>query len=81
MKSEHLEHNSTLDGLEANAFRGVSLYLGASPERVQIELSLMQDGAINDSQRILENNKLEIGSGKPVINIHNTKEINVSCKE
>lgn len=79
LESEHLDHNITLDGLESNAFRGVSIYLDELPDNVKMELNLMQGGRINDSDSILEDNRLETGSGKPVISINNTKEINVYC--
>ena len=35
------------------------------------------NGTINDLQDILKENGLESGSGKPVISINNTKEINI----
>lgn len=79
LESEHLDHNITLDGFESNAFRGVSIYLDELPDNVKMELNLLQGGRINDSDSILEDNRLETGSGKPVISINNTKEINVYC--
>lgn len=81
IESEHLNHNITLDGLEANAFRGVSVYLDEVPENVKMELNLIPGGTIYDSQSILQNNGLETGSGKPVISINNTKEIYFYLKE
>lgn len=81
IESVHFNHNITLDGLEANAFRGVSVYLDEFPENVKMELNLIQGGTIYDSQSILQNNGLETGSGRPVISINNTKEIYFYLKE
>lgn len=81
IEADHLEHNITLDGSESNAFRGVSVYLDKLPDNVKMELNLIQGGTINDSQNILKKNKFESGSGKPVISINNTKEINVYLEE
>lgn len=81
LESEHLNHNITLDGLESNTFRGVLVFLDEVPDNVKMELNLIQGGTIIDSQSILENNRLETGSGKPVISINNAKEIDVYCKE
>ena len=76
LEADQLEHNITLEGSGANVFRGVSVYLDKFPDDVRMELNLLQGGTINDSQNILKNG-LESGSGKPVVSINNTKEINV----
>lgn len=81
IEADHLEHNITLDGSESSAFRGVSVYLDKLPENVRMELNLIQGGTINDPQNILKKNILASGSGKPVISINNTKEINVYLEE
>lgn len=79
--ADHLEHDITLDGPESDAFRGVSVYLDKFPENVRMELNLLQGGTINDPQNILKENGFESGSGKPVISINNTKEINIYRKD
>ena len=81
LEADHIEHNITLDGSEANTFRGVSVYLDKFPDNVRMELNVIQGGTINDPQSILKENTLESDSGKPVISINNTKEINVYRKE
>ena len=81
LEADHIEHNITLDGSEANAFRGVSVYLDKFPDNVRMELNVIQGGTINDPQSILKENISESDSGKPVISINNTKEINVYRKE
>lgn len=47
------------------------------PDHVKMELNLMQGGAINDPEGLLEKNGLASGSGEPVISINGTKEINI----
>lgn len=81
IEADHLEHNITLDGSESNAFRGVSVYLDKLPDNVKMELNLIQGGTINDSQSILQKDRFEAGSGKPVISINNTKEINIYIED
>ena len=75
LEADHLEHNITLEGSESDVFRGVSVYLDKFPDNVRMELNVIQGGSINDPENILKNG-LESGSGKPVISINNTKEIN-----
>lgn len=77
LEADRLEHDITLDGSGASAFRGVSLYLDRFPDHVKMELNLMQGGAINDPEGVLEKNGLASGSGEPVISINGTKEINI----
>lgn len=81
LKASRLKHNITLDGSEANAFRGVSVYLDKFPDNVNMEFNLLQDGTVNDPQNILKKNGLKSGSGNPIISISNTKEINIYSKE
>ncbi len=81
LEADHLEHNITLDGSEADAFRGVSVYLDKLSNNVRMELNVIQGGTINDPQSMLKENILESDSGKPVISINNTKEINLYRKE
>ena len=81
LEAEHLEHNITLNGSGANTYRGVSVYLDKFPDNVKMELNLIQGGTINDPQNILQENGLESGTGKPVISINHTKELNVYRKE
>lgn len=77
LEADHLEHNITLDGSESNAFQGVSVYLDQFPDNIKMEFSLIPGGTINDPENILTKNKLESGSGKPVISINHTEEINI----
>lgn len=77
LEADHLEHNITLDGSESNTFRGVSVYLDQFPDNIKMEFSLIPGGTINDPENILTKNKLESGSGKPVISINHTEEINI----
>lgn len=81
LEADRLKHNITLDNSGATAFAGVSVYLDKFPENVKMELNLLQDGTINDSQDILKENGLESGSGKPVISINDTNKINIYSKE
>lgn len=81
LEADHIEHNITLDGSDSNAFRGVSVYLDKFPDNVKMELNVIQGGTINDPQSIFKENITESDSGKPVISINNTKEINVYRKE
>ena len=81
LEADHIEHNITLDGSETNAFKGVSIYLDKFPDNVRMELSVIQGGTINDPENVLKENRLESSSGKPVIRINNTKEINIYRKD
>lgn len=65
--ADQLDHNITLYGSESNEFIDVSVYLDKLPDNVKMELNLIQGGTINDQQSILKKNRLELGSGKPVI--------------
>lgn len=76
LEADRLEHDITLDGSGTDTFRGVSVYLDAFPEDVKMEFDLLEGGTINDPENILENG-LKLGSGKPVISIRDTKEINL----
>ena len=80
LEADHLDHNITLAGSETDTFKGVSVYLDKFPDNVRMELNLMQGGMINDPQNIINNSFLS-GSGKPVVSINNTKEINIYWKE
>lgn len=40
-----------------------------------------QDGTINDPQHLFNGSRFESGSGKPVINIQNTEEIEFYIEE
>lgn len=81
IEADHLEHNITLDGSESNTFRNVSLYFDKLPDNVKMELNLIEDGTIDDPQGLLEKNRLELGSGEPVISINNTEGISVYSEE
>lgn len=81
LEADRLKHNITLDGSESNAFRGVSIYFDKFPDNISMDLNLIQGGTINDPQDILKENGLESGSGKPVLSINNTKEINIYSEE
>lgn len=81
LEVDRLKHNITLDGSETETFRGVSIYFDKFPDNISMDLNLIQGGTINDPQDILKVNGLESGSRKPVLNINNTKEINIYNKE
>lgn len=81
LEANYLDHNITLDGSESDAFRGVSVYLDKLPDNVRMELNVIQGGTINDPKNILKKNRMESGSGKPVISVNNTKTIEVYTKE
>ena len=81
LEADHLEHNITLDGSESNSFRLVSIYFDKFPDNISMNLNLIQGGIINDPQDILKENGLESGSGKPIISINHTQEINIYSKE
>lgn len=46
-----------------------------------MDLNTVQDGTVNGPQSILKQNRFESGSGKPVISINNTKDINIYVEE
>lgn len=75
LEAEHIEHNITLDGSEANGFRGVSVYLDKFPDNVRIEFPNIPQSAINAPFGLLTGDKLELGSGKPIISINNADKI------
>lgn len=81
LEANYLDHNITLDGSDSDAFRGVSVYLDKLPDNVRMELNVIQGGTINDPKNILKKNRMESGSGKPVISVNNTKTIEVYTKE
>lgn len=81
LESNDLDHNITLSSTESNTCKGVSIYFDKIPDHVTLDLNLLQGGILNDPQNILENNSLKKGSGKPVISVNDTKEINVYIKE
>lgn len=81
LESKHLDHNITLSSTESNTFKGVSIYFDEIPDHVTLNLNLIKGGILNDPQNILEDNSLKKGSGKPVISVNDTKEINVYIKE
>ena len=75
LEADHIEHNITLDGSEANAFRGVSVYLDKLPENVKIKFPNIPQSAINAPFGLLTGDKLELGTGKPVISINNADKL------
>ena len=81
LEADRLDHNITLEDSESNAFRGVSVYLDKLPDNVRLDLNIIQNGTINAPQNILKHNRFESGSGKPVISINNTKDINIYVEE
>ncbi len=81
LEADHLNHNITLDGSELDTFRRVSVYFDRFPDNVKMDLNLIQGGTINDPQDILKENGLESGSGKPVISVNCTQEINIYSEE
>lgn len=71
--ADQLNHNITLEGSESNAFRGVSVYFDKLPENVKIEISNISQSAINAPFGLLTGDKLELGSGKPIVSINNAQ--------
>lgn len=81
LEADQLDHNITLDGSESSVFRGVSVYLDKLPDNIRMDFNTVQDGTIDDPQQLLEGNRLESGSGKPVISIHNAETIDIYVEE
>ena len=81
LEADYLNHNITLDGSESDAFRKVSVYFDKFPDNVKMDLNLIQGGTINDPQDVLKEKGLESGSGKPVISVHYTQEIDIYSEE
>ena len=69
------------EGSEANAFRGVSVYLDKLPDNVRMDLNMIQGGTINDQQNILKQNRFESGTGFPVVSVNDTKDISIYVSE
>lgn len=81
LTADQLQHNITLDGSESEAFRGVSVYFDKLPDNIRMDFHTTQDGTINDPQHLFKGSRFESGSGKPVINIQNTEEIEFYIEE
>ena len=81
LEADRLDHNITLEGSEANAFRGVSVYLDKLPDNVRMDLNMIQGGTINDQQNILKQNRFESGTGFPVVSVKDTKDISIYVSE
>lgn len=81
LEADCLNHNITLDGSELDTFRRVSVYFDKFPDNVKMDINLIQGGTINDPQDILKEEGLESGSGKPVISVNYTQEINIYSEE
>ncbi len=81
LEADSLNHNITLDGSESDIFKRVSVYFDKFPDNVKMDLTLIQGGKINDPQDILKEEGLESSSGKPVISVNCTKEINIYSEE
>lgn len=79
--ADQLDHNITLDGSGSDVFRGVSVYLDKLPENIRMDFNTLQNGTINAPQGLLKRNRIESGSGKPVISINNTKMIDLYIEE
>lgn len=81
LEADRLDHNITLDGSGSSVFPGVSVYLDKLPDNIKMDFNTIQNGTINDPQHLLKRNRLELGSGKPVISINNTKAIDLYVEE
>ena len=81
LEADYLNHNITLDGSESDTFRSVSVYFDKFPDNIKMDLNLIQGSTINDPQDILKEKGLESGSGKPVISVNYTQEINIYSEE
>lgn len=75
LEADHIEHNITLEGSESNTFRGFSVYMDKFPENVKIEFPNIPQSAINAPFGLLTGDKLELGSGKPIISINNADKL------
>ncbi len=73
--ANQLNHNITLVGSESNSFSGVMVYFDMLPENVKMEFPNIPQSAINDSSGLLTGDKLELGSGKPIISINNADKL------
>lgn len=73
--ADQLDHNITLAGSESNSFNGVTVNFDILPANVKMEFPDIPQSAINDSSGLLTGDKLELGSGNPVISINNTDEL------
>lgn len=76
LEADDMDHNITLEGSESKEFISASVYFDKLPDNVKMELNTNQGGRINAPQNIFKDNGYEAGTGKPVISINNTKEIN-----
>lgn len=81
LEADYLNHNITLDGSESDTFRSVSVYFDKFPDNIKMDLNVIQGGTINDPQDVLKEKGLESGSGKPVISVNYSQEINIYSEE
>lgn len=77
LMSDQLDHNITLMGSELNPFREVSILFDKLPENIKIELNNIPQNAIDDLDGLLTGDKLELGSGKPIISISNSDKLDL----
>lgn len=73
--ADQLKHNITLVGSESNSFSDVMVYFDKLPENVKMELPNIPQSAISAPSGLLTGDKLEPGSGKPIISINNADKL------
>ncbi len=73
--AEQLNHNITLVGSESNSYRDVMVYFDKLPENVKMEFPNIPQSVINAPFELLTGDKLELGSGKPIISINNADKL------
>lgn len=78
--AEKLSHNITLAGSGSDSFRDVMVYFDILPENVRIEFPNVPHSAINAPFVLLTGDKLELGSGKPVISIDHAGKLEFYVK-
>lgn len=72
---DQLNHNITLVGSESKSFSSVMVYFDTLPENVKMEFPNIPQSAINAPLGLLTGDKLELGSGEPVISINNADKL------
>lgn len=73
--ADQLNHNITLVGSESKSFSGVMVYFDTLPENVKMEFPNIPQSAINAPFELPTGDKLELGSGKPIISINNADKL------
>ena len=75
LTAKQLNHNITLAGSEETSFRDVMVYFDKLPENIKMEFNNVPSDAIDDSDGLLTDGQLEVGSGTPVISIDHADKV------